>query len=68
MAHPIMINILGPFEALGAQGGGEGAEETSAAFAPEKFFEIAQQFHGKRFAGPVKADHRALCSTLQRAM
>jgi tetratricopeptide (TPR) repeat protein len=40
----------------------------SPAFTPDKFFEIAQQFYGKRFAGPVKADYRALCSTLQRAM
>jgi TolB-like protein/DNA-binding SARP family transcriptional activator len=40
----------------------------SPAFTPEKFFEIAQQFYGRRFAGPVKADYRALCSTLQRAM
>jgi TolB-like protein/DNA-binding SARP family transcriptional activator len=40
----------------------------SPAFTPDKFFEIAQRFYGKRFAGPVKADYRALCSTLQRAM
>jgi len=35
---------------------------------PDAFFEIAKRFYGKRFAGPVKADYRTLCSTLQRAM
>ena len=40
----------------------------SPAFTPDKFFEIAQQFYGRRFSNPVKADYRALCSTLQRAM
>jgi tetratricopeptide (TPR) repeat protein len=39
----------------------------SPAFTPDRFFEIARQFYGTRFAGPVKAD-KALCSTLQRAM
>lgn len=37
-------------------------------FTPDKFFDIAQQFYGNRFAGAVKADYRSLCSTLQRAM
>jgi hypothetical protein len=40
----------------------------SPAFTPDRFFEIARQFYGTRFAGPVKADYKALCSTLQRAM
>jgi TolB-like protein/DNA-binding SARP family transcriptional activator/Tfp pilus assembly protein PilF len=61
--------------ALGLQG--KNAEAKAAAqvlrklsptFTPDKFFEIAQQFYGKRFAGPVKSDYRALCSALQRAM
>jgi tetratricopeptide (TPR) repeat protein len=40
----------------------------SPAFTPDRFFEIARQFYGTRFAGAVKADYRSLCSTLQRAM
>lgn len=40
----------------------------SPTFTPDKFFEIAQQFYGRRFSGAVKADYRALCSTLQRAI
>lgn len=40
----------------------------SPAFTPDRFYEIARQFYGTRFAGPVKADYKALCSTLQRAM
>jgi len=61
--------------ALGLQGRGAEAKaaakvlmKLSPAFTPDRFFEIARQFYGKRFAGPVKADYRALCSTLQRAM
>jgi TolB-like protein len=61
--------------ALGLQGKAAEAKaaakvlrKLSPAFTPDRFFEIARQFYGKRFAGPVKADYRALCSTLQRAM
>jgi len=42
-------------------------KKLSPVFAPDNFFEIARQFYGKRFTGAVKADYRALCSTLQRA-
>jgi hypothetical protein len=42
-------------------------KKLSPAFAPDNFFEIARQFYRKRFTGAVKADHRALCTTLQRA-
>jgi TolB-like protein len=37
-------------------------------FTPDGFFELAQQFYGKRFTAGVKADYRALCATLQRAI
>ncbi len=61
--------------ALGLQG--KTAEAKAAAkalmklsptFTPDRFFEIARQFYGTRVAGPVKADYKALCSTLHRAM
>ncbi len=61
--------------ALGLQGRAAEAKEAakvliklSPIFTPDRFFEIARQFYGARFAGPVQADYRALCSTLQRAM
>jgi len=61
--------------ALGLQGKNSEAKaaaqvlrKLSPTFTPDKFFDIAQRFYGKRFAGPVKADYRSLCSTLQRAM
>jgi TolB-like protein/DNA-binding SARP family transcriptional activator len=61
--------------ALGLQGKAAEAKvaaktlkKLSPAFTPDRFFEIARQFYGARFAGPVKADYRSLCSTLQRAM
>ena len=40
----------------------------SPAFTRDAFYEIAKRFYGKRFVGPVKADYRTLCSTLQRAI
>jgi TolB-like protein/DNA-binding SARP family transcriptional activator len=40
----------------------------SPAFTADRFYEIAQQFYGKRFTGSVKTDYQALCSTLRRAM
>ena len=40
----------------------------SPGFTPDGFFEVARRFYGRRFAGPVKADYRSLCSTLQRVM
>jgi TolB-like protein len=40
----------------------------SPGFTPDGFFEVAKRFYGRRFAGPVKADYRSLCSTLQRVM
>jgi TolB-like protein/DNA-binding SARP family transcriptional activator len=43
-------------------------KKLSPGFTPDRFFEIARHFYGARFAGPVQADYRALCSTLQRAL
>jgi hypothetical protein len=40
----------------------------SPGFAPEKFFDIARRFYGRRFSAFVKADYRAHCATLQRVM
>lgn len=37
-------------------------------FSPDNFYAIARQFYGKRFVASVKADYRALCSTLTRAI
>ena len=61
--------------ALGLQGKAAEAKvaaktlkKLSPAFTPDRFFQIAQQFYGKRFSGAVKADYRSLCSTLQHAM
>jgi TolB-like protein/DNA-binding SARP family transcriptional activator len=61
--------------ALGLQGRNAEAKaaakvlrKLSPAFTPDAFFEIAKRFYGRRFAGPVKADYRTLCSTLQRAI
>jgi hypothetical protein len=45
-----------------------GRKKLSPVFTPEGFYEIARRFFGSRFAGPVQADYRALCSTLQRAL
>lgn len=42
-------------------------KKLSPVFTPDGFYEIARRFYGSRFAGPVQADYRALCSTLQRA-
>ena len=42
-------------------------KKLSPVFTPDGFYEIARRFDGSRFAGPVQADYRALCSTLQRA-
>ena len=60
--------------ALGLQGKIAEAREAakvlkklSPVFTPDGFYEIARRFDGSRFAGPVQADYRALCSTLQRA-
>jgi len=60
--------------ALGLQGKIAEAREAakvlkklSPVFTPDGFYEIARRFYGSRFAGPVQADYRALCSTLQRA-
>ncbi len=61
--------------ALGLRGRAAEAKEAakvlkklSPVFTPEGFFELARRFYGKRFDGAVKADYRALCSALQRAM
>ena len=43
-------------------------QEPEVVFTPDKFFEIAQQFYGKRFTNAVRADYRALCVALARAM
>jgi len=43
-------------------------KKLSPTFAPDNFFDIAQKVYGKRFTSAVRADYRALCSTLQRAI